>query len=70
MIIILCNPGMPSKPRNDAFGDLLGSNFTPKSSNESKTLKDMKSEDGIENALDPDRAKVNCGEPAETTPPS
>lgn len=50
--------GIPSKPREDAFGDLLGSNFSSKKSNDPKSLKDMKSKNAIENALDPERAKV------------
>ena len=54
-IIIL---GVPTKPKDAAFGDLLGSNFNPKKSNENKPLKDLKAKNDIENALDPDRAKV------------
>lgn len=51
--------GIPSKPKEDAFGDLLGSNFSSKKNADSKaSLKDMKSKNAIENALDPDRAKV------------
>lgn len=47
------------KPKEDAFGDLLGSNFNPRKSNESRTLKDMKANAAIDNALDPDRARVS-----------
>ena len=54
--------GIPSKPKEDAFSDLLGSGFNPKKGeSESKTLKDMKSKTSINNALDPDRARVRDG---------
>ncbi len=47
---------MPQKPKNNAFGDLLGPGFNPGGSNEPRTLKAMKNTDNV--ILDPDRAKV------------
>lgn len=47
---------MPQKPKGDAFGDLLGSNFNPSSKNGPKTLKSLKGDKYVEQ--DPDRAKV------------
>ena len=42
------------------FSDLLGGNFSSKSNAGSRTLKDMRAESDINNALDPDRAKVDA----------
>ena len=49
---------MPTKPKADAFGDLLGSGFNPKKNDGPKTLKGMKSNQDITNSLDPERAQV------------
>ncbi len=50
--------GMAAKPKTDAFGDLLGSGFNPKKPTESKSLKNMKSNQDIANSLDPEKARV------------
>lgn len=49
---------MAAKPKTDAFGDLLGSGFNPKKPTESKSLKNMKSNQDIANSLDPEKARV------------
>ncbi len=59
MLNISFYQGVPTKPKDATFSDLLGSNFNPKKDNEKKLLKEMKSKNDIENALDPDRAKVS-----------
>ncbi len=51
--------GIGPKPKDSDFSDLLGGNFTSKSDAGPKTLKDMSADSDINNALDPDRAKVN-----------
>ena len=65
---ILHSLGIPSKPKDNAFGDLLGSNFTPKTNSQSRTLRDLKSANAAENALDPDRARVMCAYSYDVSP--
>lgn len=50
--------GIGPKPKDSDFSDLLGGNFNSKSNTGPKTLKDMRVDSDINNALDPDRAKV------------
>lgn len=50
--------GIGPKPKESDFSDLLGGNFTSKTNAGPKTLKDMRADSDINNALDPDRAKV------------
>lgn len=50
--------GIGPKPKDSDFSDLLGGNFTSKSNAGPKTLKDLSADSDINNALDPDRAKV------------
>ena len=52
--------GIGPKPKDSDFSDLLGGNFSSKSNANAgpRTLKDMRADSDINNALDPDRAKV------------
>ena len=51
--------GIGPKPKDSDFSDLLGGSFSSKSNAGPRTLKDMRAESDINNALDPDRAKVH-----------
>ena len=58
MCVCLCYTiGIGPKPKRSDFSDLLGGNFSAKPTGP-RTLKDMRAESDINNALDPDKAKV------------
>ena len=54
----MCFAGIGPKPKDSDFSDLLGGNFSSKSNAGPRTLKDLRADNDINNALDPDRAKV------------
>ena len=60
MSIITVHAGVGPKPKDSDFSDLLGGNFRSKANAGPRTLKDMRAESDINNAIDPDRAKVQC----------
>ena len=55
---LIIHAGIGPKPKKSDFSDLLGGNFTSSANSGPRTLKAMRAESDINNALDPDKAKV------------
>ena len=58
-IAIILHTGIGPKPKRNDFSDLLGGNFSSSANSGPRTLKAMRAESDINNALDPDKAKVH-----------